>query len=276
MISQYRVISYVPDPVIGERINVGVLVYGDGVTRCRFVQNWQRVKQFGYGDVAFLQDFAKEFEDRLSLPNPKKDNHDPDAINDDKLGVITRSWMNSIQISDANASTKTVEQLFEDVSTRFIREPASRKRRARDRRAAVSMAIRAVKAAVKDQIGPDLLEYVKRNESLQGQFDKHVFDVSVSNGMPYFAAQGLSFELPDTTDLRRRIDATAWAIDDVKKVLPNVPLSVIVISPVTPSEFYTRAVQVFEKLQATVIREEEVDSWASRMARTIDIPGPGH
>ena len=276
MISQYRVISYVPDPVIGERINVGVLVYGDGVARCRFVQNWQRVKQFGYGDVAFLQDFAKDFEDRISLQTGNQDTNKPDTINEDKLRIITGSWMNSIQISDANASTKTVEQLFEDVSTRFLREPVARRRRARDRRAAASVAMKAIKAAVKDQIGPGWLEYVRRNETLQGKFDQHVFDVSVSNGRPYFAAQGLSFELPDTKDLRRGIDATAWAIDDVRKELPDVPLSVIVISPVAPTEIYQRAVHVFENLDAAVIREEEVDSWASRMARGIDIPVSMH
>ena len=37
----------------------------------------------------------------------------------------------------------------------------------------------------------------------------HKFDVTVANGKPYFAAQGISFEVPETRFLEKELSSTA-------------------------------------------------------------------
>ena len=60
MTSHYSIVQYVPDPIADERINVGVIATGEnGTVRVRFLGHWQRVHQFGRGDVSFLQEFAR-------------------------------------------------------------------------------------------------------------------------------------------------------------------------------------------------------------------------
>ena len=56
------VVQCVPDPVIDERINVGVIVYGEGRIRSRFISDWRRVRSFGVDDVEFLKEFAERLE----------------------------------------------------------------------------------------------------------------------------------------------------------------------------------------------------------------------
>jgi Protein of unknown function (DUF3037) len=54
----YSVVQYLPDPVTDERVNIGVITYGDGGIRCRFLRTWTRVRMFGGEDVSFLREFA--------------------------------------------------------------------------------------------------------------------------------------------------------------------------------------------------------------------------
>lgn len=270
MTSYYVVVTYVPDPVIDERINIGVVVYGDGQIRSQFVRNWQRVKQFGNGDIGFLQDFALRVQDVQSLKLDMDDQIEDFVWSEEIIKKAAGSWINSIQFSQPKASLKPAADLFADVSVRFLRESVRKKRSYRDRRAAASVALRSVRDAVQKQKGVSGLDYVKRGGSLTGKLDKHQFDVSVSNGRPFFAAQGLSFEVPDGPDLRKDIDSTAWAVDDVRKGLPDLPLAVVMIPPASPNlESYSRAVHVFESLNATVVTENNVGEWAARMASTI-------
>ena len=58
----YSIVQYVPDPVIDERINVGVIVFGEGRVMSRFVDNWRRVRNFGSEGIAFLRKFADQAE----------------------------------------------------------------------------------------------------------------------------------------------------------------------------------------------------------------------
>src|SRR5437879_5477961 len=59
MSAYYALIQYTPDPVIGELINIGVVVFGDGRTRFRFLHNWNRVKRFG-ANITSLKAFAHQ------------------------------------------------------------------------------------------------------------------------------------------------------------------------------------------------------------------------
>jgi len=51
MTPYYTVVQCVPDPIAGERINIGVIVLGEGRLSCRFVRTWRRVAQFAREDI---------------------------------------------------------------------------------------------------------------------------------------------------------------------------------------------------------------------------------
>ena len=60
MISKYTVVQYLPDPLNGECINIGVVVLGDGQVLSRFLGEWDRVECFSGGrDITFLRHFAE-------------------------------------------------------------------------------------------------------------------------------------------------------------------------------------------------------------------------
>src|SRR5690242_14116669 len=115
MASHYIVVSYVPDPVIEEKINIGVVVYGDGAIRSRFVRNWQRARQFGVGDIRFLQDFAKKLDNGRELSLPLAGGSDVQLLSAEGLQRIAGRWINSIQLSQPKASLKSVDELLAEV-----------------------------------------------------------------------------------------------------------------------------------------------------------------
>lgn len=94
------------------------------------------------------------------------------------------------------------------------------------------MEVRSIFSVLRQQHqGARIHQLIKRNHPIEGKLDLHEFDVAVANGMPFLAAQGLSFEIGDRHALQREIDSTAWPIDDVKKLRKELPLAVVVLPP---------------------------------------------
>jgi hypothetical protein len=83
----------------------------------------------------------------------------------------------------------------------------------------------------------------------------------------FSVVDGLSFEVPDRTDLLRDIDATAWAISEVKRRDPEVDAAVVVLAPRSEhSKAYQRALSTFRGLDAEAVTEPEADRWADGLA----------
>ena len=64
---EWTVVRVYPDPIAGERINVGVLVIHDGKAYARYLRNWDRVEAFT-GTREWISDYVMACE------------HDPDGI----------------------------------------------------------------------------------------------------------------------------------------------------------------------------------------------------
>ena len=69
----------------------------------------------------------------------------------------------------------------------------------------------------------------------------------MGNGVTYFAAQALSFELPDVALLKQNLDATAWSVGDVKEQNPDLPIGVVALHPLPGTETYPRAIEAYER-----------------------------
>src|SRR5262245_57810921 len=129
----YTVAQCVPDPVADERINFGVIVYGDGQIRSRFVKNWTRIRQFGVKDIRFLRDFVSRIEaaeaGQETLPAvPGLQRFDEAA-----LQRIIGHWASGIQFTEPRGSLRDPDVVLDDAATRFLRGAADPRRRHRSR-----------------------------------------------------------------------------------------------------------------------------------------------
>jgi hypothetical protein len=106
MTSYFSVVQYVPDPITNERMNVGVLVFGDGQVRARFTSDWKRVEDFGSADAAEVRDAVR----------------DVGRLTEEGVKAAAGRWLNSIQLTQPSASLRDPEVLLVDATGRYIGE----------------------------------------------------------------------------------------------------------------------------------------------------------
>lgn len=268
MATKYTVIQYFPDPISDERVNVGVVAVDERGAFSRFLRNWKRVRQFAPGGIEFLKDFAERVEYATSANYPLPGIDPSRHASAEWVLEIAGKWRRSIQLTAPRTSVRPAEELIEAMAARFLTEPRARASRGKDRRVAARAAVNGITEVVKSR-GPELAErFVKKRHEVAGKLGNHVFDAVVQNGRIYCAAQGLSFQIGADT-LKREIDATAWAIDDLRQRFPEVPVAVVVIPPEKATRLYTDARYIFEGLDATVLKENRVEKWAHEVLSPI-------
>lgn len=265
MASQYSIVHYVPDPVADERMNVGIIVFGEGRVLTKFVQRWDRARRFGGENISFLQEFAEELSERqMDLFSGAA------RWDEDSLQKLARQWKNSIQLSGPRASLKAPEQLLAEVSERYLRDISILRRTRRDKRAAISLGLEALSDAFFNRFKKVPHEMLRRKETLKGRLEKHSFDIVVRNGKPICAADGLSFEVRYSEDLRKEVHATLWAVEDVRKANADLPIAVIALPPREAMPLYGDARRIFTReLKADFIPVDKVQTWAKRMAKQV-------
>lgn len=277
MASYYSVVQYLPDPRIDERVNIGVVAFDDDAeVSARFLTNWERVSRFADADISFLRSFAQEFaaagdtEDaQIALQRlPDGGRYGPELIR-----RIAGRWKNSIQLTEPRSSLRPVVELADQIAAKFLREPAPRVRN-RGRRTAAQLAAREVRNALEEQLGTAGARLVKRGERVPGYHEPHEFDVVVVTDEPRLAAHGISFEIKATKQLDQLVDATLWAVDDVKQRDPDFPIGVATLPPRNNGRVFRRARRLFTELGADFITEDRLAEWAVGATRTITIDPP--
>jgi hypothetical protein len=262
--SYYTVAQYVPDAVTDERVNIGVIAFDEHSIRPAFLRRWRRVSQFaGPLDVVpALRELAESFTDAASSESP----WGAGPLTVDRITALTADWTHSVQFTVPRASTLDVDALIADIAPRLLVEPRARKRQFRDKRVAVTLAKRSLERALKGRPAANLALLTAAD--LDGDLAHHRFDLALANGRVKLAAQGLSFE-GNPPHLQREVDATAWAIDDIRKRDAEVQLSVIALPPRSQSKTYTSAKRIFEGLDAEVVEESAADLWATASVLTL-------
>ncbi len=251
MPSYYSVVQYAPDPIIDERINFGVLVYGDGSVRGHFLKHWTRLRQFAGKSVSFLQEFAERAGD----------------LTEDDIRKMSLEWMHGIRVTEPRGSLLDPDALVKDVAKRFLIEIAETKPVRRHRRDAANLAKRSLSAAMRAQVQGEAKKYMKQDFKVEGEKMPHYLDVGLKNEKLRVGVRGLSFELPEGPELTKEVSSTGYAIEDLKRVLPHIDFSVVAIPPKRKiNDTYKRAVDAFREMGATVVDEVDVDSWAKKCA----------
>jgi len=280
MSAKYSIIQYVPDIITDEKINIGVVAFDRDTVRVRFLSNWERVRRFANQDVKFLQVFAKDLENAASPDALLPGVEEFPRLNEDFILAMIRKSVNSIQLTESRGSVKQVDELLNDISARFLSEHFVVRRDYRDRRAAIHLAkskIRQVLLAhLEDEMGAD--HFLKSASSLDGKHQPHTFDTVVANGVPYLAANGISFELPEARKLKTHIDAFAWSIRDVHDRDPAFPIGVVTLPPKPDNEeharlqeLYEQTVTVYTDLGAEILNENNIEMWAQKVINKIPL-----
>lgn len=267
MPSYYTVVQYVPDPIIDERINIGVIVAGEGRLRSRFLQNWRRVRSFGAENIAFLQDFANQLTKAGDAGVVQTGESGVWRLDEEALKRMAWRWINSIQFTPPLASLDDPDKLISDLASRFLHQQQRVRPALRTKRTAVKIAVHGIEAALMRHVGDKAQELVKRDRPVEGQFARHQFDVAVENGKLFCAVQGLSFEVKDPESLSTQLGDMYWAIDDVRKRDKGLPLAVVTLPPKTEPRQYREARRIFRGLGASVVAEDEVERWATDIAK---------
>lgn len=123
MSSRYSLIRYVPNPISGERINIGVVSIGIndvGVVYVRFLKDWSRVEAFGMEDISFLKEFAVRLEaEAAAIRQSPEDTHEYYTMR--MLDIIEqkRQWSNGIQFTELRDSLEDPETILEIIAHLF-------------------------------------------------------------------------------------------------------------------------------------------------------------
>lgn len=269
MATYFTIVQYLPDPITDERINIGVIVFGEGVVRSRFLRNWQRVYTFGGENTAFLRDFAKEVAlsegPQLMMPGLPGSAR----LDEETLKRMAGEWANSIRFTQPRASLQKPDNLLTSIAERYLRQASPQKREFRDRRTAKFLAIVGLRSALQRR-GWAAAHYLKPNHAVPGRLDINKFDIAIANGRVLAAADAFSFEVPQRDELSKDLKAIYWAFTDVRERDRDLPLALVALPPKTrSSDLFSHATSVFRGIGADIVTDDQIEGWAEAMAERV-------
>ncbi len=263
MASFYTVVQFVPDPVADERINAGVIVYGEGQILAHFVENWNRLQRFGNKDVSFLKQFAHDLMERIRAGTAEP------QITEATLQEMVSSWRSAIQFTAPRGSLLSLEALLEDAEGRFLANDHPQGNRPFTRWYMKRLAFNAACLAFVQRGGERARRFVKRNFSIPGVISSHPFSLAIANGSPLVAAEVFSFVGTDRKAQEKDVMATAWAFEDIRKRHGTMDLAALVLTGEEPSPAYEDAGKVFGSLGVRIVPKDQVDTWSDEVAGKI-------
>jgi hypothetical protein len=285
MPAHYTIVQFVPDPIVDERVNIGVIVFSDGQIRSRFLQNWDRVSRFAQEDIGYAREFAdwvgqaavRSASDSLmaSLPGLP----DPIRLDEHSIRRMADEWSNSIQLTAPQPSLEHPDDLLLKAAQTFLREPVRRQQVFRDRQFAARYAASAVRRSVSDRIGPTYAKDIVRSEySIGGKVVPHLrVDLAITNSHIYLVSQALSFETYNISDLDRQVRDAVYTLRDVGELVSNVQLDLVALPPKAGVKNFRKAADRFHELPtmcnqigARLVLEGEVPAWAEQIADLVE------
>lgn len=260
-LSYYCLARYVPDPIKAEAANFGVFVLTGGNAKFHCVSDWTRLRKFGGEQIDFLKEFAQS----------AKKIHDEQFVRH-----IATNWRNSIQFTEPRPSLMAPEELLIHAARTFLTETGPAELGYRRKLDLVRTMQQTIREALKFRLGLVANIYLKPQFVQHGKTGKHTFDLGVSNGHTYFLAQAISFEIADSREIEKQVDATSWAIKDLDRSGNMPAIGVVTLPPKEDSEIgemYSDARKVFiDDLNAAVLDEQTLQPWAKKMAELVPVP----
>ena len=260
MASFLSVVQYVPDAVVGERVNIGVVVYDrHGRTWTHFLNSWARVKRFAGLDVV---DELKRFGQTAR------------GLTAEEIRAAAARRQHSIQFTSPTGSLLDGDTLLTQSAQRFLVDPPRVSASGYLVKSEVAKeARRKLRRALRDALGGSGPLRLKADFPITGKTNlSHQFDLAVVNGRPRYAAEAVSFQVPSERDIGKAVDAAAFAIEDLRNSsrFATLPLAVIVARPINrdfPSS--AQAERTLADAGADVVGVDQLDAWAIGVAQSV-------
>ncbi len=252
MPAHYSVIQYVPDPVTGERVNVGVVAYAEGEVRAKFLTNWQRVKSLWGKDCLERERIEALFE----------------GIDQDRLLEMIDTWHSAIQLTRPCGSIRTLNDAIEEAARRFLVDSAPPTRDYKVHEDVVVYARLTLLAAITQKLGVrNAKGHVRRDMQLPGRdgFNRR-FDLGVKNGEPLHVIQAISFAGTKSTE--RSVEAAAFLANEIRD---RLPFTVVIAPPLEPDVRFENSVKTLEIHGAKVVEEDGFINAARNIADDLAV-----
>lgn len=267
MPARYSVIRYVPDPIVGEFVNVGVVAADQDRAACRFVATWNRASALGKEPVGYVREFASWLGRACGEDVEALSEVDVCQFTVDSLQEIASNWHGSIQLTPPRSSGKNLEELVDEMSALFLREPVARAQaQRRTKRTAAKLAKDVLAKKIKDaQLNASLS--LRTQFEVQGTVTAHNFDVAIVNHVPRVGINGLSFELVTSDQIQADINKTAFSMWDTRTNDPEFGLAVVAVGD--DSEWTEQVERLCEQVGAEFIGEGRLNQWAGEEVKTL-------
>ena len=287
MPTYYTVVQCVPDPIANERINVGVIVVGDGQLRCRFLSNWDRVAQFAHEDVGYVREFAEQVEQAAAesaagsvlvhipgLPGLR-------GLDATVLQPMIGEWRNCIQLTPAQPSLESPDALLINMAETFLGESTGELTQFRDRQTAARLALESVRRAVGQRVSAtDTAHVVRADYQVAGRvIPRLTLDLAIRNEGLCIAIRALSFETDDIPELDRQIREAIFTLRDVGDRHERVRLYLIALPPREDQrhrhnrqaqERLREVQQSCRQIEARLVLESGLSEWAEEIATMVE------
>jgi DUF3037 family protein len=265
----YSLIQVVPDPVRGERMNVGVVAWDParGVGTAKFTRSRVRLKALGLDDLGFLSEFESWL--LASVPAPKRRRAGTRLADEqwslEAMEVAAREWGGMIQLTPPRPSLGgTVEELAQEIYDRAVFVHKAAVDPDSGRQAIRQSAAQIVRHSIRELGAAAPLE-VAVSSRVEGRLYPHVFDVVVSNGNAKGVLITPNFADKRTEQVRRDLDAAAWAVHDVQqKDNGSSPAFGILTAPTVRPAFSDQLAAIVDALRVAPLQRNDLSRWATQ------------
>ncbi len=293
MPSFYSVVHCVPDPFADERINIGVVVFGDGRVRSRFLQRWDRVERFAGKEIAgHAQAFARRFV-QSAVSSAEGETQKVIAgpigvarIDEARLTRMIADMGNTVQFSPAQSSTLMPGELLDEIARAMLAEGVQQAPRTRDRRHAADLAVNALRSAVTQRFDPlSADKLVKPQYKISGRVvPTYQVSAAVTNGRVYDVVEAFSFELSDADRLRNEIYQALLGFGDMRALDPEIGrFDVLAIRPRADLQGFQEMERALidvsaacSRAGARLVTDDEADDWAREVVEVVPSSAIAH
>lgn len=279
--SQFSIVQCVPDPIAGERVNIGVIVFGSSKLYARFLTNWRRVQRFAGEPVDYAKDFAESVQAATRRKSPTA--IQPGLLSTqesirDRLQNAVGSWGNSIQFTPIRASLEEPAELLVILAETYLKDDPRTQVHARSKVDVLNTAITSLEEALNPAIGAKgAHDLIRREITVPGRLRDFVrYDWGVKNGEVYALGQTMSFETSDFREMERTLDIAIYSLGDQLFTSNGIRRSLVAAPPVPGSPRYQDRVALFrsasiscQKVDADFVPEAEAQDWARDVAQFV-------
>lgn len=278
---QYSIIRFVPSPVRGEFVNLGLLLGSDQTGEWWIDVVGSRSRATKLDDDGVLPFVATDIQRLQSLVESYSD---PDllspeiTISEQWLSELSRDSQNQLQFSKPNSVIgETIEEAFEKLWGLLVVEPIPTKRQSMTK---ATVTARYVTALERLQLHSGNL---KRRARLETSRTHTNIDVAVHNGVVKDITQCWSLQIKAAEPLLNEIKAWGWTIktlrdqggkifsDNKEITVPHDVRVGVIYAPTDDTDLKDEAFEVFtdSKIAADCVSVDDVGMHAEAAAKLV-------